>query len=92
MKRFKTKKNYKIRWVLYLGVFLVSVGFSIKFIFRENIVNENAFLDVLVDDLFVSKNHNVLDVDFLFKYVFNTNIKEIESFKNVYGKCKRKKS
>lgn len=78
MKRFKTKKNYKIRWVLYLGVFLVSVGFSIKFIFRENIVNENAFLDVLVDDLFVSKNHNVLDVDFLFKYVFNTNIKEID--------------
>jgi len=74
---FRTKKNTKRKWLLYLGIFLVSVSLSIKFIYRENKINENTFLDFLVSDLFVSNDQNVFDVDFLFKYAFDLEIEEI---------------
>jgi len=77
MRMFRTKKNTKRKWLLYLGIFLVSVSLSIKFIYRENKINENTFLDFLVSDLFVSNDQNVFDVDFLFKYAFDLEIEEI---------------
>lgn len=77
MRMFRTKKNMKRKWLLYLGIFLVSVSLSIKFIYRENKINENTFLDFLVSDLFVSNDQNVFDVDFLFKYAFDLEIEEI---------------
>lgn len=76
MKRFKTKNYNSRKWILYFGIFLVSVAFSIKYIYQKKLINENTFLDVLVSDLFVLDNKNVFDADFLFKYTFNTNIEK----------------
>jgi len=75
MKRFKTKNNKNKKWIIYFGIFLISVAFSSKYLYQKNLVEDGTFLNILISDIF-QDGKNILDVDFLFKYAFNTEIEE----------------
>jgi len=78
MKKFKTKKQGKKNIILFIGIFLVSVAFSIKYLFRENLIKDDTLIDLLVNDVFNSSKIKLNDVDFLFKYALNTEIDKSE--------------
>ena len=75
MKRFKTKNTKNKKWIIYFGIFLISVAFSSKYLYQKNLVEDGTFLNILISDIF-QDGKNILDVDFLFKYAFNTEIEE----------------
>lgn len=75
MKRFKTKNTKNKKWIIYFGIFLISVAFSSKYLYQKNLVEDGTFLNILISDIF-QDGKNILDVDFLFKYAFNTKIEE----------------
>lgn len=75
MKKFKTKNAKNKKWIIYFGIFLISVAFSSKYLYQKNLVEDGTFLNILISDIF-QDGKNILDVDFLFKYAFNTEIEE----------------
>lgn len=73
MKKFRTKKrNGKFIW--YVGLFLISVAFSIKYLYREDLINSNTLIDLLISDFSNTESVDFTDVDFLLKYALNIEI------------------
>ena len=72
MRKFRTKSKNN-NYIIYLGLFIISVSLSINYLIRENLITNDTFLDyLLTDTLKVSKSSS--DVDFLFKYALNTEL------------------
>ena len=74
MKKFKTKKS-KNNLVWYIGLFLISIAFSINYLLREDLINDDTLIDFLISD-FSHANTNLTDVDFLLKYALNIELKK----------------
>lgn len=70
MGRFKSKKKFN-NLIIYIGLFLLSVAFTIKYLYQENLINNNTIVDILINDSLGSYKNNISDVDFLLKYVLN---------------------
>lgn len=68
MKKFKTKSK-KSNLIWYIGIFLVSISFSINYLLRENLINDNTLIDILLND--VDNKKHITDIDFLLKYALN---------------------
>ncbi len=78
MARFKSKKKFNNIFI-YLGLFLISVALTIKFLYDNNLVNNNTIVDLLIsDNLGNYKNNKITDVDFLLKYALNVDLKKEE--------------
>jgi len=75
MGKFKTKKKVN-NFIIYIGIFLISVGFSIKYIYEKKLINENTIIDNLIGNNY--SNENPLEVDFLLKYLLNIELKNKE--------------
>lgn len=73
MGKFKAKKR-RNNFILYIGLFLISVAFSISYLLRENLVNDDTMIDFLLSDF--DKEEKITDVDFLLKYALNINLKD----------------
>ena len=74
MRRFKTRKKFN-KFLLYLGIFLISMAFSIKYLYSNKLINNNTIIDLLLSDTvepFSSKD--IKDVDFLLKYALNVDL------------------
>lgn len=74
MGRFKTKKKFN-NAIIYIGLFLLSVAFTIKYLYQENLINSNTIVDILINDSLGSYKNNITDVDFILKYVLNIELK-----------------
>ena len=48
MKRFKTKNTKNKKWIIYFGIFLISVAFSSKYLYQKNLVEDGTFLNILI--------------------------------------------
>ncbi len=70
MKRFKSKKKHA-NGIIYLGVFLISIALSSKFLYDHNLINNDTLISFLISDNFGSYQNKISDVDFLLKYAFN---------------------
>ena len=70
MGHFKTKKK-KNNTIIYIGLFLISVAFSIKYLYEEGLIKNDTLLDILIKDNFIQNDINIMDVDFLLKYALN---------------------
>lgn len=78
MARFKSKKRFNNIFI-YLGLFLISVALTIKFLYDNDLVNNNTIVDLLIsDNLGNYKNNKITDVDFLLKYALNVDLKKGE--------------
>lgn len=75
MKKFKAKKK-RSRLIWYVGLFLISMSFSISYILREDLVNNDTVIDILLNDFDSGKN--ITDIDFLLKYALNINLSKNE--------------
>lgn len=75
MKKFKAKKK-RSKLIWYVGLFLISMSFSISYILREDLVNNDTVIDILLNDFDSSKN--ITDIDFLLKYALNINLSKNE--------------
>lgn len=76
MARFKSKKKFNNIFI-YLGLFLISVALTIKFLYDNDFVNNNTIVDILIsDNLGNYKNNKITDVDFLLKYALNVDLKK----------------
>jgi len=74
MKKFRTKKvRNNIIW--YIGLFLISIAFSINYLFRENLINDDTLIDLLISDFSSDSNINIGNIDFLLKYSLNLDLK-----------------
>ena len=71
MRKFKTRKKINM-FIIYIGLFLVSMGLSIKYLYSNNLINNNTIIDYLIADNFSYEDIN--SVDFLLKYALNINI------------------
>ncbi len=78
MARFKSKKKFNNIFI-FLGLFLISVALTIKFLYDNDLVNNNTIVDLLIsDNLGNYKNNKITDVDFLLKYALNVDLKKEE--------------
>ena len=78
MARFKSKKKFNNIFI-YLGLFLISAALTIKFLYDNNLVNNNTIVDILIsDNLGNYKNNKITDVDFLLKYALNVDLQKEE--------------
>ena len=77
MKRFKTRKN-KNNFILYFGLFLISVAFSINYLFRENLINNDSLINFMIDDFNNDNKSKLNNIDFLLKYALDIDILKSE--------------
>ncbi len=77
MRRFKSKKKWN-NGIIYLGLFLISMAFSIKYLYTKGLILENTLASVLINDSLGTFKNSITDVDFLFKYAFNTDLQKEE--------------
>lgn len=83
MGRFKTKKKKFNNLMIYVGLFLISIAFSCKYLYKENLINKDTFIDILLTDT-LELDNDITDVDFLFKYALNMDLKnDIPVFEEV---------
>lgn len=75
MGQFKSRKKSN-NLIIYLGLFLISVAFSIKYLYTENLINENTIIDTLIKSNFGASKNNVSDVDFLLNYLLDIDLKK----------------
>lgn len=76
MKKFKTKKNSSKNIILFLALFLISMAFSINYLWREDLINNNTIVGILISDFNFSDKKNFTDIDFLLKYALNIELIE----------------
>ena len=69
MGRFKAKRKRKSTLVLFIGIFLISVSLSVKYLIQNGKVEDNTLLNHLMS--FSYDNNNFYDIDFLMKYALN---------------------
>jgi len=72
MGKFKSRKKFN-NIIIYIGLFLISVAFSVKYLYQKQLINNDTIIDTLIND---NTNDNIMDVDFLMKYVLNVELKE----------------
>lgn len=72
MRKFKTKKT-KNNFIWYIGIFLISVAFSINYLFREKLINDDTIIKILISD-FNNKDVKVNNIEFLLRYGLNINL------------------
>ncbi len=73
MRRFKAKRsNKKSNLIIYIGLFLVSVAFTIKYISKNELVKEDSIISLLGASN--NKNLKILEPDFLLKYALNVSM------------------
>ncbi len=75
MGRFKGKKK-KSNLIIYIGLFLISMAFSIKYLYDENLIKNDTLVDILINDNLGSFKNNINDVDFLLKYALNIDLEK----------------
>ena len=80
MKRFKGKKRFN-NLIIYVGIFLLSIAFSIKYLYEENLIKNDTLVSLLLNNNLNNEN-NINDVDFLLKYVLNISLLEDERVDN----------
>ncbi len=73
MKRFKSKKRRNYLF-LYFIIFLLSIVFSLKYIYNQKEINKNTIAYYIVNDSVGKFNSNLKDVDFILKYALNLNM------------------
>lgn len=83
MKKFKARRN-KSNLIWYIGLFLISIAFSVSYLLRNNLVNNDTIMNVLLND--VSKKEKITDIDFLLKYALNINLNEEQFVFNIDDK------
>ncbi|MBQ7030884.1 MAG: stage II sporulation protein P [Bacilli bacterium] len=81
MGRFKSKKRFN-NLIIYIGLFIVSIGFSIKYLYQEKLINNNTLVDVLINDNLENDKNNITDVDFLINYLLDVPLKPNNDFAN----------
>ena len=81
MKRFKGKKKFN-NLIIYIGAFLISVAFSVKYLYKENLIKSDTLVSMLLNDNLNTKGE-ISDVDFLLKYILNISLKKDETVNNV---------
>ena len=81
MGRFKSKKRFN-NLIIYIGLFIVSIGFSIKYLYQEKLINNNTLVDVLINDNLENDKNNITDVDFLINYLLDIPLKPNNDFAN----------
>ena len=81
MGRFKSKKKFN-NLIIYIGLFIVSIGFSIKYLYQEKLINNNTLVDILINDNFGNDVNNITDVDFLLNYLLDVSIEKEDGFVN----------
>lgn len=77
MKRFRTKKKFNNTFI-YIGIFLISVALSVKYLYQNNKINTNTIVDLLINDNLETYKHKITDVDFILKYALNVDLKKDE--------------
>lgn len=76
MKKFKRPKN-KHSFVIYFGFCLISIAFSIKYLYQNNLVKSNTLINYLINDSLGNyKSKRIDDASFLIKYVLDINLKD----------------
>lgn len=81
MGRFKSKKRFN-NLIIYIGLFIVSIGFSIKYLYQEKLINNNTLVDILINDNLENDKNNITDVDFLINYLLDVSLKPNNDFAN----------
>ena len=62
---------------------MISIAFSCKYLYKENLINKDTFIDILLTDT-LELDNDITDVDFLFKYALNMDLKnDIPVFEEV---------
>lgn len=75
MGRFKSKRKFN-NLIVYIGLFLISIAFTIKYLYTENLIKDDTIVDILVNDNFGNYKNDINEVDFLLKYVLNIELQE----------------
>jgi len=73
MGSFKRKKRFN-NFIIYMGLFFISIAFTIKYLYQENLINNDTIVDILINDHFGSFKKEITDVDFLLNYILNVNL------------------
>lgn len=73
MRKFKTRKRFN-NLIIYIGIFLISVAFTIKYLYSEDLINNNTIVDRLINDNLGNFKHDIDDIDFLLKYALNIDL------------------
>ena len=81
MGRFKSKKRFN-NLIIYIGLFIVSIGFSIKYLYQEKLINSNTLVDILINDNLENDKNNITDVDFLINDLLDVSLKPNDEFVN----------
>ena len=80
VKKFKIKKSIDI-FIVYIGIFLVSVACSVRYLYKNNKINSDTLVSLLLNTNMVSDG-NIMDADFLLKYVLNIKLDNMPVNKN----------
>ena len=75
MKAFKNHKNHH-NIIIYIGLFLLSVAFSIKYIYQNNLIKSGTLIDYLINDSLGNYNEDITKVEFLLKYALDIDLKK----------------
>lgn len=87
MRRFKSKKKFN-NIIIYLLLFLITISFSIRYMYKHNLIKKNTLANILIKDNFGSLNGNLIDVDLILKYALNVGLeqdKEVNQEENNEG-------
>lgn len=76
MKKFKSRRKNNISYI-YLIVFIISIIFTLKYLYHHNKINNDTIANILISD-FLNKSMDITDNDFLFKYALEYNDKNEE--------------
>jgi len=70
MGRFKSKRKFN-NTIIYLGLFVLSIAFTIKYLYSENLINNNTIVDVLISGNLGSSKTDIMNVDFILNYLLD---------------------
>lgn len=73
MNRFKTHKK-RSNVIIYIGLFIISIAFSIKYIYQNDLIKNDTLIDILINDNLGNYNKSIKDIDFLLKYALDIDL------------------
>ena len=77
MKRFKSRKKIN-KSIIYIGIFLISCAFSIRYLYKYNLINNNTIIEMLIGDNLSNFKEKSSSPEFLLKYALNLELKKEE--------------
>ncbi len=77
MAKFKRRRKSN-NLIIYFGLFLISVAFSIKYLYKENLINNNTVVSKLLNDNLGNYHNKISDANFILKYALNLDLKKEE--------------